>query len=149
MLVKPQEILKLKLVYKVFKSKMQCKEPSSRCLTVRHDIMAKKVICDLPRYSLMTRDLKSPLSLLSCTLTCTRLADHSKDPSSFCFCSDILFFNYQKDKVKGHLFQLFLSELCKLHILVVSSKSYTASTACKNLKALPLWARCSAGIHPK
>lgn len=96
--------------------------------------MAKKVICDLP--SLMTRDLKSPLSLLSCTLT--RLADHSKDPSSFCFCADILFFNYQKDKLKGHLFQLFLSELCKLHILVVSSKSYTASTACKNLKALPL-----------
>lgn len=97
--------------------------------------MAKKVICDLPRYSLMTRDLKSPLSLLSCTLT--SLADHRKDPS-FCFCSNILFFNYQKDKLKGHLFQLFLSELCKLHILVVSSKSYTASTACKNLKALPL-----------
>lgn len=52
--------------------------------------MAKKTIYDLPRYSLMTRDLKSPLSLLSCTLA--MLADHSKDPSSFCFCSDMSFF---------------------------------------------------------
>lgn len=52
--------------------------------------MAKKTICDLPRCSLMTRDLKSPLSLPSCTLR--RLADHSKDASSFCFCSDISFF---------------------------------------------------------
>lgn len=52
--------------------------------------MAKKAICDLPRYSLVTRDTKSSLSLLSCTLT--RLADHSKDAASFCFCSDSLFF---------------------------------------------------------
>lgn len=66
--------------------------------------MAKNVICDLPRYSLMTRDVKSPL----CLLSCTRLADHSKDPSSFCFCSDFFFLNYQKDKLKRSSFSVVL-----------------------------------------
>lgn len=66
--------------------------------------------------------------LAHCTLT--GLADHNQDLSAFCFGSDSMgFLTTRKRSLKGHLFQLFLSEVCKLHILVLCFKLYTASAA--------------------
>lgn len=61
----------------------------------------------LPRYNLVTRDLKSLClrHLAHCTLT--GLADHSNDLSAFCFGSDF-FFNYQRDKLKRSSFSVVL-----------------------------------------